>query len=137
MGAEPGKRVTINFVCRREDGSLYNFTNTTQLSFVLGQKRVPPSLDAGIAGMAVGEQRIIRLEAKELEAHPLDTLAGDNRGIPATSGRVPSGYEFAPGNDGDIIALSQPRSQPAKPPPPPEAVLIFHVKMVKIDETSA
>lgn len=134
MRAEQGKRVTISFVCRHEDGSLHNFTNSNSLSFVVGHKQTPPSIDAGVEGMKVGEQATIRLQARELEEHPLDALGSETTRSAATS-RIPSGYEFAPGNDGDIIAPSQPRSRMSKKPLSPDAVLIFHVKMVKIEET--
>lgn len=130
MRAEPGKRVTVSFVCRHEDGSLYNFTNATMLSFVVGQGQTLPSLDAGVVGMEVGEQRKIRLQAKELEEYPLADAA---KASATESSRVLSGYEFAPDSDGDIIIPSQPRSRLAQVPLPPSAVLFFHVKMVKVE----
>lgn len=132
MRAEQGKRVTISFVCRHEDGSLHNFTHINSLSFVIGRNQTLPSIDAGVVGMEAGEQRTIRLQAQELEKHPLEAIA-DQKSHSGTS-HARSGYEFAPGNDGDIIPPSPPRSRRVKQPLSPTAVLIFYVKMVRIEE---
>lgn len=129
MRAEKGKTVTISFVCRLEDGSLYDFTDATMVRFTIGQGQTLPSLDRGVIGMSPGEHRTISLPATEVETFPLATA-----GIPPGSSRVPNGYEFAPGADGDTITPGQPRSRRLKPQLSPETWLLFHVKMIEVKE---
>ncbi|ACM18705.1 peptidylprolyl cis-trans isomerase, FKBP-type [Geotalea daltonii FRC-32] len=135
MRAEMGKRVTISFVCRLEDGTLYDFTEATMLSFIVGQGHTLPSLDAGVIGMSRGEHRTIRLPATEVDAFPLVAPGtSSTAGIPAGSSRAPNGYEFAPGADGDAVTPSQPHSRWAKPRVATGAWLVFHVKLLKVED---
>ncbi|WP_243373650.1 FKBP-type peptidyl-prolyl cis-trans isomerase [Geotalea sp. SG265] len=134
MRAEKGKTVVISFVCRLEDGTLYEFTDATMLRFQIGQGQTLPSLDAGIVGMSPGEHRTIRLSATEIDRYPL--IAAPHAQIPRGSSRAPNGYEFAPGADGDTITPGQPRTRKAKPQLAPGASLLCHVKLVKVEEAA-
>lgn len=135
MQADKGKKVTIGFVCRFEDGTLYNLTERTILTFTVGEGQTLPSLDAGVIGMSPGEHRIIRLLAAEVDQYPLiPETASSSAGIPEGSSRAPNGYEFAPGADGDIITPSQPRAARARAPLPPGTVLMIHVKLCIVED---
>ena len=57
---EKGKRVTMDYVGRFEDGSIFDSsTGNTPLSFVVGQGQVIDGIDQGILGMRVGGKRTI------------------------------------------------------------------------------
>jgi hypothetical protein len=136
MRAGKGKTVVISFVCRLEDGTLYEFTDATMLRFTIGKGQTLPSLDEGVIGMAPGEHRTISLPAVEVEEYPLVAPdASPEIGVPRGSSRAPNGYEFAPGADGDTLTPGQPRPRRVKVQPAPGASLLCHVKLIEVQET--
>ena len=72
MEAEAGKRVRINFICRLEDGTIYDIADRDSLEFVIGQGNTLPSLEMGVLGMKPGEHRSIRVPGSEAEEFPFD-----------------------------------------------------------------
>ena len=72
MQAEEGKKVTISFICRLEDGTLYDLADRDSLEFVIGQGNMLPTLEIGVLGMKPGEHRVIRVSAAEVDEFPFD-----------------------------------------------------------------
>ena len=128
MQAEEGKKVTISFICRLEDGTLYDLADRDSLEFVIGQGNMLPTLEIGVLGMKPGEHRVIRVPAAEVDEFPFDQQE------PATEPHFPEGggigYEFGPGDEGDVILTPQ---QPRETPPA-GTDLFFHVEMIKVED---
>lgn len=100
MRVEEGKRVKLGFICRLEDGTLYDFTEGDQLEFVVGQGNTLPTLEMGVLDMKEGEQRTIRVPVAELDEFPYaQEEAPTEAGFSAGTG----GYEFGPGDEGDVV----------------------------------
>jgi len=133
MQAEEGKRVTIAFICRLEDGTFYDVADRDMLEFVIGQGNTLPTLEMGVTGMKPGEHRVIRVPAAELEEFPFEPdEAPSESGFPAGVGGP--GYDFEPGEPGDVILTGPPRVRPARMSPPAGADLIFDVDMVQVED---
>ena len=134
MQAEEGKKVTIGFICRLEDGTFYDVADRDMLEFVIGQGNTLPSLEMGVLGMKPGDHRVIRVPAAELEEFPFEPEeAPSESDFPA--GTAGPGYDFEPGEGGDEVLLSGlPRVRPAREAPPAGADLIFDVDMVRVED---
>ncbi len=104
MRVQEGSRVKLSFICRLEDGTLYDFTDRDQLEFIVGQGNTLPTLEMGVLGMKEGEQRSIKVPTAELDEFPyVQDEAPTEPGFPA--GTAGGGYEFGPGEEGDIVPV--------------------------------
>ncbi|SNB46571.1 FKBP-type peptidyl-prolyl cis-trans isomerase [Geobacter sp. DSM 9736] len=131
MQADEGKRVTLTFICRLEDGTIYDFTERDLLEFVLGEGNTLPSLEMGVIGMKQGEQRTIRVPVSELDEFPFEPEeAPVEPGFPA--GAAGAGYEFVPGEEGDVLNEPPPRTTGARSLPPAGGYVYFEVELVKV-----
>ena len=139
MEAEAGKRVRISFICKLEDGTIYDIADRDTLEFVVGQGNTLPSLEMGVIGMKPGEHRTIRVPGSEADEFPFDEDEAPTEGhFPAGAAR-PSryGYDFGPGEGADDdVYLSIPAA-PTRPPrqgPPAGSDLFFEVEMIKVED---
>ena len=133
MQAEEGKRVRLNFICRLEDGTLYDFTDRDLLEFVVGQGNTLPSLEIGVIGMKPGEQRTIRVPAAELEEFPFEPEeAPSEAGFPA--GAAGAGYEFMPSEEGDVLNEPPPRIFNPSRTPATGGFVYFEVELVDVTD---
>jgi hypothetical protein len=138
MEAEEGKRVRISFICKLEDGTIYDIADRDSLEFVVGQGNTLPSLEMGVLGMKPGEHRTIRVPGAEMEEFPFDEDEAPTEGhFPAGADRTPKyGYDFGPGEGADDdVYLSIP-SAPARSwreRPASGADLFFEVEMIAIE----
>lgn len=130
METDTGKRVNIRYKCRLEDGRVYLVGEHNTLEFVVGSKRVPPSLESGLAGMKEGDHRIVRVPAAEGELFPFP--AGSHFAFtienPATA------YDFGPGYGGDVSLLVPGKTRRHREPLPPGEDLFFEVEMLSVDD---
>ena len=139
MDAEQGKRVRISFICKLEDGTLYDIADRDTLEFVVGQGNTLPSLETGILGMRPGEQRTIRVPGSEAAEFPFDTDEAPAGGhFPTGSTRVRKfGYDFAPGEGGDddvYLTIPPAPTRPLRERPPAGADLIFEVELIAVGD---
>ena len=44
---EEGDRVKISYICRLEDGTIYDFSERDSLEFIVGEGNLPPELEKG------------------------------------------------------------------------------------------
>jgi FKBP-type peptidyl-prolyl cis-trans isomerase 2 len=131
MRVEEGRRVKLGFICRLEDGTLYDFTEKDQLEFVVGQGNTLPTLEMGVLGMKEGEQRTIRVPTAELDEYPfIQEEAPTEAGFSAGSG----GYEFGPGEEGDVIIEGTQRLVTPTREPPAGGFVIFDVEVLEVSE---
>lgn len=64
--AKSGDTVRIHYTGRLSDGSVFDSSDGREpLSFTLGSEQVIPGFEAGVSGMATGEQKTISIPAKE------------------------------------------------------------------------
>ena len=113
MRAEEGKRVTIRFICRLEDGTVYDVSDRDTLEFIIGQGNTLPTLEKGVIGMQPGDHRAIVVPAAEAEEFPFDQEEAPTEAhFPAGVSRPPIGYEFGPGDEGDDVLLAHLRGPP-------------------------
>jgi hypothetical protein len=138
MEAEEGKRVRISFICKLEDGTIYDIADRDTLEFVIGQGNTLPTLEMGVLGMKPGDVRTIRVPGAEVEEFPFDEDEAPTEGhYPAgAAGSAKFGYDFGPGEGADDdVYLSIPTA-PTKPRR--EAAvgsdLIFEVEMISVEE---
>ncbi|WP_138467669.1 peptidylprolyl isomerase [Poseidonocella sp. HB161398] len=71
--AKPGDTLHIHYKGSLDDGSIFDTSEGRDpLTFQLGSGQIIPGLDAGLAGMEVGEKRTVRVEAEDAygEHHP-------------------------------------------------------------------
>ena len=129
METAQGKKVSIRYKCRLEDGKLYQVGEKDRLQFVVGDGTIPPSLEAGIIGMQPAEQRTVRLPAAEVNRFPFPKGAHF-----AVDAETPPGiaYDFGPGEGGDVSLSIPPRH--FREPIPPGADLLFEVEMLEVKE---
>jgi hypothetical protein len=139
MEAEEGKRVRISFICKLEDGTIYDIADRDTLEFVGGQGNTLPSLEMGVLGMKPGEQRTIRVPGAELEEFDFDEDEAPTEGhFPAGGGSSRKyGYDFGPGEGADDdVYLSIPASptRPLRARPAAGADLIFEVELISVED---
>jgi peptidylprolyl isomerase len=64
--AKPGDTLHIHYTGKLDDGTVFDSSEGRDpLTFELGSGQIIPGLDAGLAGMAVGETRTVRVEPEE------------------------------------------------------------------------
>ena len=129
METAQGKRVRIRYSCRLEDGKVYQLGNKDKLEFVIGDGTVPPSFDSGLLGMKPAEHRTLRVPAVEVNRFPFPRGAHF-----AVESETPPGigYEFGPGEGGDVSLSIPPRH--FREPLPPGADVIFEVELLAVEE---
>ena len=133
MRVEEGSRVKLSFICRFEDGTLYDFTDRDQLEFVVGQGNTLPTLEIGVLGMKEGEQRSIQVPTAELDEFPyVQDEAPTEPGFSA--GTAGGGYEFGPGEEGDVIDQAAARLITPPREPPASGFVIFEVEVIEVSE---
>jgi len=138
MEAEEGKRVRISFVCKLEDGTIYDTAVRDPLEFVIGQGNSLPSLETGVLGMQPGDTRTIKVSAAEVEEFPFnEDEAPTESHFPAGAGRIPElQYDFGPSEGGDddvyLAAPPDPDGQAEREPAGPD--FIFEVEMLSVED---
>ena len=138
MEAEVGQMVRFSFICKLEDGTVYEIAYSDTLEFVIGRGSAPPSLEKGMLGMKPGELRTIRVPGSEAREFPFD--AGETAGghSPAGAARTRKlGYDFAPGEEAGDVLLSGP-SAPSRVvrEPPAGGYLFFEVELIGVEDTN-
>ncbi|WP_108258874.1 FKBP-type peptidyl-prolyl cis-trans isomerase [Mangrovicoccus ximenensis] len=106
--AKPGDTLHIHYKGSLDDGSVFDSSEGRDpLSFELGSGQVIPGLDAGLAGMAVGEKRTVRVEAADAygEHHPERMQAVDRANVPDHIPTEPGTQLQVQTQDGQAIAV--------------------------------
>ena len=83
--AKPGDTLHMHYKGTLDDGTVFDSSEGRDpLSFELGSGQIIPGLDAGVAGMAVGETRTVRVEPAEAygEHNPDNVQAVDRANVP-------------------------------------------------------
>ncbi|HWI40465.1 MAG TPA: FKBP-type peptidyl-prolyl cis-trans isomerase [Verrucomicrobiae bacterium] len=101
--AEEGDRVKVRYICRLEDGTLYDFSDRDSLEFIIGEGDIMPELEKGVLGMKPGQQKTIRIPAFEVEEFRYTNPDAPNEaGFPA--GTTPGDeeqYDIGTGEEAD------------------------------------
>lgn len=64
--AKPGDKLRLHYTGTLDDGTVFDTSQGREpLEFTLGSGEIIPGLDAGVAGMSVGETRSVRVEPAE------------------------------------------------------------------------
>lgn len=134
MKTEPGKRVSIRYKCKLQDGRVYLVGERNTLEFVVGAGRVPTTLEQGLLGMAQGDHRIVRVPSAEVNLFPFPKgshLAFSTERAPGVA------YDFGPGAGGDVSLSLPGRTRDYREPLPAGEDLIFEVEMLSVEEAGA
>jgi len=139
MEAEEGKRVRVSFICKLEDGTIYDFADRDTLEFIVGQGNTLPTLEMGVLGMKAGETRTIRVPAAEVEGFAFDQDEAPTEGhFPAGGAAGRSyGYEFGPGEGGDddvYLTVPAAPTRSFRERVPAGSDLIFEVEMIAVED---
>ena len=139
MEAEEGKRVRIRFICRLEDGTIYDFAGRDTLDFLVGQGKTLPSLEMGVLGMKPGERRTVRVPGSEVADFPFDEgRAPVEPQFPAGAEKTQKfGYDFGPGEGAeDDVYLSIPAdpTKSLRQRPAAGSDLFFEVEMISVQD---
>lgn len=139
MEAEEGKRVRISFICKLEDGTIYDIADRDTLEFVVGQGNTLPTLEMGVLGMKPGDIRSIRVPAAEAEEFPfVEDEAPTEPHFPAGDERTNKyGYEFGPGEGGDddvYLTIPPTPTRPLLERPAAGPDLYFEVEMIAVED---
>lgn len=139
MEAEKGKRVRVSFICKLEDGTIYDTADRDFLEFVVGQGKTLPSVEMGVLGMKPGEHRTIRVSGAEFEKFPFEEDQAPTEGhSPAGVPRTPKfGYDFGPGEGADddvYLSIPSSPSRPWRERPGAGADLFFEVEMIAVED---
>jgi peptidylprolyl isomerase len=139
MEAEEGKRVSINFICKLEDGTISDIALRDPLEFVIGQGNTLPSLETGVLGMKAGDCRTIRVPAAEVEEFPFnEDEAPTEASFPAGAERIPElEYDFGPsegGGDDVYMAIQEESSKPLSNLTAAGPDFFFEVEMISVKD---
>ena len=139
MKAEEGKRVSINFICKLEDGTISDIALRDPLEFVIGQGNTLPSLETGVLGMKAGDCRTIRVPAAEVEEFPFnEDEAPTEAYFPAGAKRIPElRYDFGPsegGGDDVYMAIQEESSEPLSNLTVASPDFFFEVEMISVED---
>jgi hypothetical protein len=139
MEAEEGKRVSINFICKLEDGTISDIALRDPLEFVIGQGNTLPSLETGVLGMKAGDCRSIRVPAAEVvEFHFNEDEASTEAHFPAGAERTPElSYDFGPsegGGDDVYMAIQEESSGPQSNLIAASPDFFFEVEMISVED---
>lgn len=130
METEPGKRVSIRYKCRLEDGRVYLVGEHNTLEFVVGSGKVPSVLEQGLLGMSQGDHRIIRVPGGEANLFPFPLgshFAFSTEHAPGVA------YDFGPGAGGDVSLSLPNRSRDYREPLPAAQDVFFEVEMLSVE----
>jgi hypothetical protein len=136
---EEGDRVKISYICRLEDGTIYDFSERDSLEFIVGEGGLPPELEKGVLGMSIGERKVVRVPAAEVEEFRfVEEGAPNMERFPAgTSPGDEEEYDIGPGEEGDddeepsTEALHL-ETMSRRPPGEPEE-LIFEIVLLEME----
>jgi hypothetical protein len=139
MEAEEGKRVRIRFICKLEDGTVYDIADRDMLEFVIGQGNTLPALEVGVLGMKPGDQRTITVSAAEAEEFPFDEdEAPTDQHYPAGAERSPElRYDSGPsegGGDDVYLTISPEPTSPQRQLSVAGPDFFFEVEMVAVED---
>ena len=139
MKAEEGKRVSISFICKLEDGTITDIALRDALEFVIGQGNTLPSLETGVLGMKAGDCRTIRVPAAEVEEFPFnEDEAPTEANFPAGAERIPElRYDFGPsegGGDDVYMAIQEESSGPLSNLTAAGPDFFFEVEMISVED---
>ena len=139
MEAEEGKRVSINFICKLEDGTISDIALRDPLQFVIGQGNTLPSLETGVLGMKAGDCRTIRVPAAEVKDFPFnEDEAPTEAHFPAGAERIPElMYDFGPGEGGDddvYMAVQEESNWPHSNLTAAGPDFFFEVQMISVED---
>ena len=139
MEAEEGKRVSINFICKLEDGTISDIALRDPLEFVIGQGNTLPSLEKGVLGMKAGDCRTIRVPAAEVEEFPFnEDEAPTEAYFPAGAERIPEfRYDFGPSEGGDddvYMAIQEESNEPLSNLTAASPDFFFEVQVISIED---
>jgi len=139
MVAEEGKRVTISFICKLEDGTISDIAVRDPLEFVIGQGNTLPSLETGVLGMEPGDCRTIRISGAEIEEFPFnEDEAPTDSHFPAGASRIPElEYDFGPSEGGDddvYLAVAEESSTPPGERTEAGPDYFFEVEMISVED---
>lgn len=139
MEAEEGKRVSISFVCKLEDGTISDIAVRDPLEFVIGQGNTLPSLETGVLGMKPGDCRTIVVSAAEVADFPFnEDEAPTEPHFPAGAARIPElSYDFGPSEGGDDDVYLAAEEEPGGHQRDATSAgpdLIFEVEMISVED---
>jgi peptidylprolyl isomerase len=139
MEAEEGKRVSINFICKLEDGTISDIAIRDPLEFLIGQGNTLPSLETGVLGMKAGDCRTIRIPAAEVEEFPFnEDEAPTEANFPAGAERIPElEYDFGPsegGGDDVYMAVQEPSNDTLSNQTATGPDFFFEVEMISVED---
>jgi peptidylprolyl isomerase len=139
MEAEEGKRVSINFICKLEDGTISDIALRDPLEFVIGQGNTLPSLETGVLGMKAGDCRTIRVSAAEVEEFRFnEDEAPTEADFPAGAERIPElEYDFGPSEGGDddvYMAIEEESKKPLSNHTAAGSDFFFEVQMISVED---
>ena len=139
MEAEEGKRVSISFVCKLEDGTISDIAVRDPLEFVIGQGNCLPSLETGVLGMKPGDCRTIVVSAAEVAEFPFnEDEAPTEPHFPAGAARIPElSYDFGPSEGGDddvYLAVQEEPGEPERDGTSAGPDLFFEVEMISVED---
>ncbi|NVN90090.1 MAG: FKBP-type peptidyl-prolyl cis-trans isomerase [Desulfuromonadales bacterium] len=139
MEAEEGKRVSISFICKLEDGTISDIALRDPLEFVIGQGNTLPSLETGVLGMKAGDCRTIKVSAAEVEEFPFsEDEAPTESHFPAGAERIPGlRYDFGPSEGGDddvYMAIQEESSERLSNLTASSPDLFFEVEMISVED---
>jgi hypothetical protein len=139
MEAEEGKRVRVNFICKLEDGTIYDVALRDTLEFVIGQGNTLPALESGVLGMSPGDTRTIRVSAAEAEEFPFnEDEAPTEDHFPAGAERTPElRYDFGPsegGGDDVYLTVAPESSTPLAERSAAGPDFFYEVEMIAVEE---
>jgi FKBP-type peptidyl-prolyl cis-trans isomerase len=124
---ETGKKgmMRIRYRCSLPDGKVYDVGERSTLDVVPGETKLPPALERALAEMKPGERRTVRVPAVEANLFPYPKGAHFEKPTPPGVG-----YEFGPGEAGDVSVSIPPT--PIRDPLPPGADMIFEVELLEM-----
>ena len=142
--AEEGNRVSVNYICRLEDGTIFDDTTGRPLVFIIGENTVPLFLEKAVMGMEPGEVKRLRVPAAEVEDFPFQQE-------PAPQGEVfPAGTTSGDEEEFDIGVAeeAEPKRELDPEPvrtemeptegewrePPVREDLLFEIELMEIDD---
>jgi len=130
MGAAKGSYVTVSCTCRLPDGTPFDLGELHTLRLLPGTGKTLPTLEEGIAGMEPGERRSITVPAAEVN-HYLRTRPP----TPPPHERRPGfGYDFGPGESGDVLlTIPHPPVKPPREVPSEVASVLFEVTLLSAE----
>lgn len=130
MQTEIGKRVTIRYKCRLEDGRVYLVGERNTLEFVMGAGQVPRALETGMLGMKEGDYRVVRVPSAEAEFFPFPK--GSHFAF--STDTPPGAYDFGPGVGGDVSLTVAAKTKDYRQPIPAGCDLLFELELLSVQD---